>query len=462
MKWKDIRLAVLGSKRSPAVIAATVLPAALLSTFTVAGSPADALGPLGLGDQRLCGIVDVPESETNVFVKRLEPFEALTVNPGGSIWAGVWGTGNNGPEGWPGWAAPAGYPLPGANSFSLIGRLDGEGWRYLGNQARVITNNSSSARNMYARVNDDWAGNGSGAFTLTYCWTVDTTPPETIIDHLQAAGGDATVNFAATGEAVAYDCMLQGPSGHTWRTCSSPAVYRGLADGVYRFFVRGRDRAGNIDPTPASTAWTVDRTAPQTSITSGPINGGWLLSTTAVISYTSTEAGSTFSCTLDNVPRTCSPSSVRLGTMSQASHVFSISATDSAGNRDQTPAVRTWTVPKDDAVLHHGPGWQLRSARSTYLGTYSRSTTRGATISTRVVNARKLALVASKGVNHGTVKVMLGSQVLRTVRLAAPSGQTKRVIPIATFANPRTDTVKIVVTSSGKQVRIEGLGVATR
>ena len=45
---------------------------------------------------------------------------------------------------------------------------------------------------------------------------------------------------------------------------------RGLADGSHTFEVRATDTAGNVDQTPASFAWTVDTTAPTTSIGSSP------------------------------------------------------------------------------------------------------------------------------------------------------------------------------------------------
>jgi hypothetical protein len=41
------------------------------------------------------------------------------------VWAGVWFTGNNGPEGWVNWEAGPDSPLPYAAPFQLLGRLSG-------------------------------------------------------------------------------------------------------------------------------------------------------------------------------------------------------------------------------------------------------------------------------------------------------------------------------------------------
>ena len=53
-------------------------------------------------------------------------------------------------------------------------------------------------------------------------------------------------------------------------SCSSPKSYSALADGAHSFEVRAIDQAANTDATPASFSWTVDTTAPNTTITQNP------------------------------------------------------------------------------------------------------------------------------------------------------------------------------------------------
>ena len=52
--------------------------------------------------------------------------------------------------------------------------------------------------------------------------------------------------------------------------CTSPLHHAALADGAHTFSVRAIDAAGNADPTPATRSFTVDTTAPDTTITGGP------------------------------------------------------------------------------------------------------------------------------------------------------------------------------------------------
>jgi hypothetical protein len=141
------------------------LSAVAATTVSITGAT-----PAHATPQRLCAVTDVPESSYSVPIRTLRPYESMTVTPGGSIWAGVWFTGSNGPEGWSGTVAPWYYPAPGAREYSLVARLAGENWRYVGNRATTFTNYSSSYRTLYARTNDNTPGNGSGAFTMTYCY----------------------------------------------------------------------------------------------------------------------------------------------------------------------------------------------------------------------------------------------------------------------------------------------------
>jgi hypothetical protein len=295
-------------------------------------------------------------------------------------------------------------------------------------------------------------------------WTIDSLPPETAIDSALVAVDSRSANFmfSHTGGS-AFQCALTGPSqSHGFVPCTSPRNYLSLADGSYSFQVRSVDDAGNVDPTPATQAWSIDLTAPQTSITGGPTNGGWLLGTSTTMRYASSQAGSTFACKLDSVARPCGGTSLALTGLSQASHVFTVAATDATGNADLTPASRIFTVPRNNTTLTHSSGWVKATASGYYLNTYSQTKTKGKTLTKGVTGMRKLSLVATKGVGYGTVQVYLGGTLLKTVSLNATSLKKKQVIPIASWTSGRTGTVKVLVYSSNKTVRIEGLGVATR
>ncbi|GAB2570940.1 hypothetical protein Aab01nite_05310 [Paractinoplanes abujensis] len=93
----------------------------------------------------------------------------IDISASGRIWAGVWFTSENGPNGWTGWAAGEDKPLPGAPPFSLIGKMaDGE-YFYIGAGLRRTYQNATlgpGATRLYLTVNDDKHGNGTGAFTV--------------------------------------------------------------------------------------------------------------------------------------------------------------------------------------------------------------------------------------------------------------------------------------------------------
>ncbi|MBI2392807.1 MAG: hypothetical protein HYV09_24695 [Deltaproteobacteria bacterium] len=86
----------------------------------------------------------------------------FTLSATGKIWAGVWLTGENGPDGWPNYDGDPKFPLRGSHPYALIGRLDGR-YFYVGANlpTRFYTGRGSR---LMLRTNDDAPGNGSGAF----------------------------------------------------------------------------------------------------------------------------------------------------------------------------------------------------------------------------------------------------------------------------------------------------------
>ncbi|MGC1165817.1 MAG: hypothetical protein WA862_06905, partial [Solirubrobacterales bacterium] len=85
-----------------------------------------------------------------------------------------------------------------------------------------------------------------------------------------------------------------------------------------------------------------DKTAPDTSITSGP--AATTTSTSASFAFLASEAGSTLSCKLDGGRwRSCSSPKAYSG-LALGSHTFSVRARDAAGNIDASPATRSWFI----------------------------------------------------------------------------------------------------------------------
>jgi hypothetical protein len=85
-----------------------------------------------------------------------------------------------------------------------------------------------------------------------------------------------------------------------------------------------------------------DTAAPDTTIGSGP--APTTTSTTATFSFSATEAGATFECSLDGAPfAPCRPDTP-YGGLTTGRHDFWVRARDLAGNVDATPAHHAWTI----------------------------------------------------------------------------------------------------------------------
>jgi hypothetical protein len=114
-----------------------------------------------------------------------------------------------------------------------------------------------------------------------------------------------------------------------------------------------KDLAGNAlaqDHSWTFTTTGADTTPPQTTIASGP--SGYVKSTSASFSFSSSEAGSTFQCSRDGSAfSACASPKGYPGPLSQGSHTFRVRAIDKAGNIDGTPASRSWFV---DSVVPGG------------------------------------------------------------------------------------------------------------
>jgi hypothetical protein len=101
---------------------------------------------------------------------------------------------------------------------------------------------------------------------------------------------------------------------------------------------------------PAPPEPPADRTPPETIIDSGP--AARTKAKAASFAFHSTEAGSTFSCSLDGAPfESCS--SPKTYTVSKGRHSFVVIAKDAAGNLDESPATYAWTVKKKKRKRHH-------------------------------------------------------------------------------------------------------------
>ncbi len=139
-------------------------------------------------------------------------------------------------------------------------------------------------------------------------------------------------------------------------------------------------------------------------------------------------------------------------------YCFTVTARNNVGLTASSPE-RCTALPLHSYNLTAKGTWAKKSKSGYFLNRYRTATVKGATLTKSVV-AKRIAIVATRGSGMGTVAVYLGTTKLKTIKLAASVKRKRQVIAVAAFTKARKGTVKIVVTSSGKPVIIEGLGIS--
>jgi hypothetical protein len=177
----------------------------------------------------------------------------------------------------------------------------------------------------------------------SYSWKIDLAPPPApqITTKPANPSNDPSPSFGFKDSeaAVTFLCNLDGSA--TYTACTSPQSYSGLGAGSHTFRVEAKDAAGNIGA-PTSYTWTLDLTPPPTpSITSSPPS--LVSSHDASFSFSDTETGVSFVCSLDGGAFKSCNSPKKYTGVSDGLHVFSVEAVDDAGNASG-PASYTWTI----------------------------------------------------------------------------------------------------------------------
>ncbi|WP_445149191.1 Ig-like domain-containing protein [Baekduia sp. Peel2402] len=225
----------------------------------------------------------------------------------------------------------------------------------------------------------DAAGNvDASAATATFTVDTSTPPPAdtTAPDTTISSGPSGTITtssasfgFTSSESGSTFECKIDAGS---YASCTSPKAYTGLANGSHTFSVRATDAAGNTDASAATSTFTVnvtapDTTAPNTTISSGP--SGTIATSSASFGFTSSESGSTFRCKLDSGSYASCTSPKTYNNLTDGSHTFSVRATDAAGNQDASAATRTFTVdttPSDttapETTISSGPSGTINDA----------------------------------------------------------------------------------------------------
>src|SRR5439155_206512 len=177
----------------------------------------------------------------------------------------------------------------------------------------------------------------------SYAWTIDLTGPVLTIDPATEPSDptnqtSAAFAFTANKAGSTFECTLDGAG---FSACGTPIAYSALSDGTHRFAVRATDPLGNTG-LPTVWEWTVDTVPPVTTITSEP--AAVSASASASFAFASSEAVSSFGCSLDGGAFVACTSPQAYEGLRDGGHTFQVRATDLAGNAEATPAVYSWQV----------------------------------------------------------------------------------------------------------------------
>jgi hypothetical protein len=198
------------------------------------------------------------------------------------------------------------------------------------------------------------AGPGTTA-SATATISIDVTPPGSPSFTSGPSGdiGVTSASFEFTGAASGerYECQVDGDG--PWTSCASPRSLSNLSDGSYSLGVRLVDELGNAG-TPVTRSFTVDTTSPASAVSitnSLPVDGSSTRTTSATMTFTGSDSGETYSCSLDGsawaaCATATDPGSQPYTGLADGEHVFRVASTDAAGNRGPV-STRVWTVDTD-------------------------------------------------------------------------------------------------------------------
>lgn len=146
----------------------------------------------------------------------------------------------------------------GSNESPVIYRCSLDGVSPSDCPAHLELNDLAEGPHLLSVFATDEAGNADPT-PATHAWTVDTVAPDTTLEAQPAnpsASRTGTFAFSSSEPSSTFQCQLDGAG--AFASCPSPSTFTNLPSGPHSFQVRAVDAAGNVDPTPAFYAWTVN------------------------------------------------------------------------------------------------------------------------------------------------------------------------------------------------------------
>jgi hemolysin type calcium-binding protein len=221
-------------------------------------------------------------------------------------------------------AAAGTFHLLNGSNFSRTGSVTNNGTISLAKSTTFATS-SNFTQGSSGRLETEVAGLAAG-----------TSYGQLVAGTTTLAGSlivDSSANTPVPGDF--YDLVMGTPTG----TFSSATI-----DEEYRLtYLPGRVRLGAV--------------APETTITSGPPDGGATNDNTPTFGFNSDEPHATFQCSIDSGAFAACTSPETLSLLPDGQHSFAVRAVDRFGNQDQTPASRSFAVDTvaPNTTITNGP-----------------------------------------------------------------------------------------------------------
>ena len=275
------------------------------------------------------------------------------IDPDGHLWP--WDP-DIGPDGIADGRCYSSFPKPCAPRYSLLGKLAGPGYFFLGSNYNGSPWMAGTEQRLYLGVNDERLDDNAGIFSVRI--TVYRPLPDTTIESGPSGTVDtrsASFSFSSSKPGSTFECSLDYAA---FGSCSSPKYYEGLSDGEHDFGVRAVDLDGHTGPT-TWREWTVsvpppsDTTPPWAPVISAPADGSYDTDGEVTISGA---AEANISVELFDGAASQGTATVdasgwwtkTLTGLPDGAHQFTAKATDASGN--VSDASRTTTVVVDSTA----------------------------------------------------------------------------------------------------------------
>jgi PKD repeat protein len=238
--------------------------------------------------------------------------------------------------------------------------LDGAAFAACSSPLR-LTGLADGAHSVAVRALDDLA-NASASQTRSF--TIDTRPPVSRFDSAPpAAVSSRGANFAfGADEDASFECRLDDAA---FAPCASPVELSDLPEAAHSFAIRASDAAGNVEADAVVHRWTVDVSAPETTVTGEPATP---VRSAPQLTLSSSESPARFECSIDGAAFAVCASPYTPNVAAEGEHTVRVRAVDEAGNADATPDERRFTLDTTPPVVavDSGPAGPIRSSSAAF------------------------------------------------------------------------------------------------